>query len=210
MKSAVLASLLQLSLLPAFATGQRINGTVSARESEQPIAAALVQLIARDSTVLNSVLTDPQGRFLFTTDGCGPQDGYLFVMRIGYRALRVSLVDLPADCSAWSITLEADPVRLPALTARAARNRDLERVGFYQRKQIGLGTFIDRATLEERYDIQSRTADVLQRIPTYSASTRHSAAPRCTSGLSPVRRGPARQPFTSTGCFTGPAIVVAA
>ncbi len=166
MKTSVLvAVILQVSFLTSVAAGQRIGGSVSARDTGQPIASALVQLIAQDSTVLRTVLTDESGRFGFATEGCGPRNGYLYIVRLGYRALRAAILDLPEDCSAWSITLEVDPVRLPEVTVQVSRNRDLERVGFYSRKRIGLGTFIDREALEKRYSTQSQVAEVIQQVP---------------------------------------------
>jgi hypothetical protein len=98
-------------------------------------------------------------------DGCGPTDGFLYVARVGYRSLRAAIRDLPQDCAAWSITLEVDPVGLPVLAVRAERNRDLENAGFYNRKRLGIGTFLTRDVIEDRYRTVSRVDDVLQQVP---------------------------------------------
>jgi hypothetical protein len=154
-----------LVLVPSGAASQGIRGSVSERESGEAIVAALVQLVARDSTVLVSAFSDDSGRFTIQADDCGPQDGYLYVARVGYGTFRVAIADLPVDCSNWSIALDTDPVGLPALTARAPRNRDLERVGFHDRQRIGLGTFITRDILADRYRTVSQIADVLKQTP---------------------------------------------
>ncbi len=143
----VIAGIVAVPLLPGFAAGQRMGGEVSARDTGRPIVGALVQLVAQDSTVTSSVLTDDSGRFVFPTEGCGPRNGYLSVVRLGYRAFRAAILDLPQDCSAWSITLETDAVRLPEVTVQVSRNRDLERVGFYARQRIADGRYAEPQNL---------------------------------------------------------------
>jgi outer membrane cobalamin receptor len=45
------------------------------------------------------------------------------------------------------------------------RNPGLERVGFYSRQRIGLGTFITRAIIEQRYPTAIRVAELIQQVP---------------------------------------------
>jgi hypothetical protein len=125
----------------------------------------LVQLIGADSTVLVSSFSDDAGQFTLSVDGCGPPDSFLYVARIGYQTIRVPVQDLPEDCSAWTITLEADPVGLREVAVRAFRNRDLENAGFYRRQRWGIGTFITRELLEDRYRTLNRLSDVIQQVP---------------------------------------------
>jgi hypothetical protein len=153
-------------LLPCSVAAQGVGGTVSARSTGEPIASALVQLLARDSTVLRSGFTDEAGAFSLRAEACGPADGYIFVERLGYERLVIAIRDLPENCDAWPIVLETKPVALAELPVQASRrNRSLEQVGFYSRQRIGLGTFITRDMLEDRYRTVPRIAEVIQQVP---------------------------------------------
>lgn len=165
MKANVFLAATLLVLGPGAGSGQRVGGQVLARQTGQPIASALVQLVARDSTVLNTVFTDDAGRFTLAADGCGPVDGFLYVASLGYASVRSSLRDLPIDCSAWSIALEIDPVDLPGVNVRVTRNRGLARVGFYDRQRIGMGTFITRDVIEDRYRTANQVAEIIRQVP---------------------------------------------
>ena len=56
-----------------------------------------------------------------------------------------------------------DAVPLDALSVEVeARNAWLERSGFYERRQLGSGIFIDRAAIERRS--QRRTSDILRTV----------------------------------------------
>jgi TonB-dependent Receptor Plug Domain len=156
-------ALVAATTMPTGATCQ-VAGIVSDRQGH-PIPSALVQLLAHDSTLLKSTLTDSIGGFSFSVSGCGPRDGYLYAGRLGYHMLTAAVQDLPADCTAWTIVLEPNPVALPELPVEVSRSRSLDRVGFYSRQRIGLGTFITRDILEDRYRTASRAGDVLQQIP---------------------------------------------
>jgi len=153
-------------LLPCSIAAQGVGGSVSARATGEPIASALVQILARDSTVLKSVFTDQAGTFSFRIQECGPPDGYLYAEHLGYQPFVTAIRDLPENCATWPIRLELQPVALPELPVEASRrNRSLEQVGFYNRQRIGLGTFITRDMLEDRYRTSARIAEVIQQVP---------------------------------------------
>jgi hypothetical protein len=144
------------------AAAQSLTGRVVDGTSGQPLAAALVQLIAADSTIIAAVTTDDGGAFLLR-DG-DARGALLRVAQLGYVDAFVPLSDLAA--AGATIRLEIDPVEMEALTAEAAReNPSLRAAGFYQRQRLGLGNFVTRADLETRFATARRTGDILRTYP---------------------------------------------
>jgi len=110
---ALLASLL---LLPAAAAGQVLRGTLIEEGSRQPIAAALVQLIAaeRDS-ILASAVTGEQGRFVLPR--VAPGSYRVRALRIGFRPWVSAPLSLDAGATRDdAIAVPAVPVVLAEIT----------------------------------------------------------------------------------------------
>lgn len=144
------------------AAAQSLTGRVVDGTSGRPLAAALVQLIGADSTVIAAVTTDDAGAFLLR-DG-DARGALLRVAQLGYVDAIVPVSELAA--AGATIRLEVDPVEMEALTAEAAReNPSLRAAGFYQRQRLGLGDFVTRAELETRFATARRTGDILRAYP---------------------------------------------
>ena len=146
-------------------SAQPARGQITENNTKTAISGALVQLVAVDSTVLNSAISGSDGRFAFQSKECGPRDGFISVTRLGYKAFRAALKDLPLDCSSWLIALDPEALPLPELQIATTRNRHLESVGFYSRRRIGMGTFVTRDQLATQYATFTDIADVIRRIP---------------------------------------------
>jgi hypothetical protein len=146
---------------PVNLSAQPLLGTVLDARQGAGVAAALVQIIAADSSVLASVATDERGAFRILYDRA--LGTYLRVARNGYGEVREPLALLLSDRSTIEVRLEPAPERLPALMVEAeSRNRFLQGVGFYDRQRAGLGTFITREMLADRYATARTAGDVLR------------------------------------------------
>lgn len=161
---AVLAGALAAVLAaPPGAAAQRVDGRVLDAGSGEPVAGVLVQLIAADSTVLVSAVTEERGAFRL--DPRGPAV-FLRATRLGYGELRAPIADLAGDGGPIVVRLEPAPVPVAEVTVEATRrNRMLEGQGFYERQRQGIGTFITRDMIETRYPSARRIADILRPLP---------------------------------------------
>lgn len=161
----IMTALLLLAGSALSLSAQQLAGTLADRVTQQRLPHGMVQVVRADSTVRSSVFSDEQGRFSFNLPDLAA-DGYLFVMLTGYRTQRLPLAEV-ADRVSIVILLEPDPLRMRSLPVEAsARNRDLERSGFYDRKRGGIGRFVTRAELDEgRFSRESRLVDVLKLVP---------------------------------------------
>lgn len=160
-----LAGLLLPLLLPVRAEGQRVVGRLLESGTEQPIL--LGQMALTDSTfrVVESTLTDHEGRFELQAPG--PGDYYVMADRIGYRPSVDGVLEL-GDEGYVEVRyyLLPRPVELEGVTASVERERTdryLEGQGFYERQRRGFGHFIGPEELEGRRPPDTR--DLLRRVP---------------------------------------------
>jgi hypothetical protein len=153
------AVLTLISAVVAPAQAQRLEGHVFDAATGEPIATALVQLIAADSTVLAGTATDARGRFQFAL----PEDArFLRVTRLGYSEVREPLSVLRAEGSALVVRLPPLAIPVPAVQVEAERrNRFLEGVGFYNRQRLGIGEFITRDMIERNHANARTAGDIL-------------------------------------------------
>lgn len=141
-----------LALVATDALAQRVGGRVT-DGSGAPVPGATVQLVSASDTVRTAA--DANGRFLVraggagtyrlvvTAVGYGPAEGEPFELAAGgSQVVDVALVPAIGDLGA--VAVEAGRQTL-AQTART-----LEGVGFYRRRDRGMGRFIDRRTIEDR------------------------------------------------------------
>lgn len=162
-RSLLLAAALLLAV-PRTLVAQQIQGRVHDGSTQEPVAAALVQLIAPDSTVLSGVMTADDGRFTIPRDA--PANHFLRVTRLGYRELRKPLAELGPSGQPLVIELTAAPVELENVDVEAeSQNRWIEAAGFYDRRKLGFGDFVTREEIETRFATAERTADILRTLP---------------------------------------------
>ena len=141
-----------LVLCAADVSAQRVAGVVTSGGA--PVPGATVRLLSGADTVA-AAAADGAGRFLVraggagtyrlvvTAVGYGPAEGEPFALAAGgSQVVDVALVPAIGDLGA--VAVEAGR-QTPAQTART-----LEGVGFYRRRDRGMGRFIDRRVIEDR------------------------------------------------------------
>lgn len=158
---------MSLLLRPDAARAQHAEGVVR-DETGLPISHAYVTLLDEAQKLAAAALTGEDGSFTIHAPSSGVY--YLRVARIGYRTLvdgpyritsgdplEVSVVihPLPLGLEPLEVTVEAEVARLAA-------------VGYYERKEVGFGYFVERE--EIRRTGPMLLTDILRRLPGVSVS----------------------------------------
>jgi hypothetical protein len=118
--SAVLLSVVGVSLLASAASAQSVRGTVVDRQSGAPISGALIALVAEGGAVRGEVLSDAGGRFLLRARDAGRYT--LRAQRIGYRTASSPALELAAgQVLDYRLQAAVERVALPAITASGSR-----------------------------------------------------------------------------------------
>jgi len=158
--SGLAALLLTGWLAPARLIAQTVRGAVVDAESRQRLADTVVRLLAPDSQTVATSVSDESGRFELAAPRPGPYR--VRVERIGYTTAVLGPLQLDADrVTEVTLRLAANAVPLDALTVTAVATGEvaaLARVGYYERKRLGLGRFIERDEIERRRP--QRTSDL--------------------------------------------------
>lgn len=156
--------LLACGVLASDATAQAVAGRVLDAASGEAIAGALVQLIAADSSILLSAVTDEDGAFRLAPSGGNVQ--FVRASRVGYHPLRAPLVELVRESTPLVIRLEPAPVALASLSVESERqDRYLRSVGFYDRQRLGFGYVITREMIETRFTTARSAGEILSTLP---------------------------------------------
>jgi hypothetical protein len=149
------------TLAPGSAAGQRVRGRVVEAVTENGLPGATLQLLDQGGATVASTIAGVAGAFLLSAPAAAHYT--LSVEHIGYARTSHGPIQL-ADDQVAELTLRMPVEVIPLLPIEVevdARIGKLERVGFYDRKQIGQGTFIDR----EQISPFARTAsDILRRV----------------------------------------------
>lgn len=145
------------------ANAQFVRGSVIEAPSGAPISGAAVLLLDERDRGILEVLSDDQGQFVLSLPSPGTYR--LSVTRIGYNPARSGLFEAAsANAPAVEVSLTVKPVALDSLeilsTPRVPR---LERLGFYKRKEIGWGYFINREEIRERHP--TWVTDLIRGLP---------------------------------------------
>jgi hypothetical protein len=128
--------------------GQTIRGRVLDTESGEPVALAYVGLLAPGRELVVATLADVDGDFSVRA----PEDGsyFLYVARTGYQTLLDGLFEL-GDDGLFELEVGVRPAPLPIAPVAVdvpSTGRDLGAVGFYERRDLGLGHFLGREEIE--------------------------------------------------------------
>jgi 5-hydroxyisourate hydrolase-like protein (transthyretin family) len=140
-----------------------VSGMVLDHASGSPVVAALVQLFQPGEGVpIREALTDQNGRFQM--DGLRSGEYRIRLDAFGFRELdeMVEFLDLgQVDLRVEMIpeALELDPV----VVTRATRSR-LDRAGFYERRQRGIGVYLTRDEILRR-TTSFQVSEALRGIP---------------------------------------------
>ena len=148
-------------LLPAPSAAQLVRGRVVEAVTEDALPGATVQLVDATGASVASVIAGPAGAFVLTVPAAA--DYTLHVEHLGYARTSHGPVPLGGEqVGVLTLRMAIEVIPLSPLNVEVeARVRKLERVGFYDRRRLGLGTFIDHDMISQH----ARTAsDVLRNV----------------------------------------------
>lgn len=139
-----------LALHPADTAAQAVRGRILDADSDIPISFAQVSLVNEEGKPVRSGLADDAGRFLLMS----PTSGlfHLYAEGFGFLTGYEGPIELtPDDTLDVEIRLLASPLSMDPLEIRAEpKPRSLELVGYFDRKELGLGHFIDQDEIDQR------------------------------------------------------------
>lgn len=145
------ALLLTALALPPAAGGQVLDGRVLEDGTDRPLASAFIMVHDANGAALAGTLADADGRFSLTLDRAGTI--VVQAQLIGYETAE-GRIDVPAGESVnveFVLTATALPVDTLRVEARSRTQATfLQSVGFDERRENGVGVFIDRVEIEER------------------------------------------------------------
>lgn len=129
---------------------QVLTGRLIELGSGLPIREGMVALVNLDGETIAATTTDEDGGFSVSPGQAGQYSVY--AEAFGYFASVDGPTELTVgDTTAVQFSLERNPVILEPLDISAEpRNRLLELTGFYERKELNRGQFVERAEIEER------------------------------------------------------------
>jgi hypothetical protein len=146
--------------------GRSLSGTVTDASNGSPVGSADVEILDEAGTVIETTLTDAEGRFAVSLDV--EEVGASAVrVRVGSLGFGTALSDpIPESRSGYRLRIELPPdaLELEGVTVSVeAQNLALDRVGFYQREERVPGRFLERTELS--LDDYSRMSEALLRVP---------------------------------------------
>jgi carboxypeptidase family protein len=131
-----------LLILPMQGSAQAIFGEIFDAVGGQPVVVAEVWLIDAEGTVVARALSDSTGEFRIAW---APGVYVLAVSGLGYQSRYI--MDIPisdGNTGPLEIGLSASALSLDGLSVEVgATNRSLRLQGYYERKKLGLGSFIE-------------------------------------------------------------------
>lgn len=164
--SDILALMAACMLSGAFSStafgAQQLTGVVQDAQSERMIGSVTVRLLDHHNRLVASAITPETGRFEFV--GYTEGEYRLQVEAFGYAAGLLGPIRLDGGRTDVIIRMAVDAVQLDALTvAGDVEVPWLSRVGYYARKELGHGRYIERAEISERNP--NRLSDMLRSVP---------------------------------------------
>lgn len=163
MKRIVWTAALVLPAATQSADAQQLRGRLLDLDTEHPVAAGLLTLLAADSSVVTTAVSNAEGEWQLDV----PQAGVYYVAaeRLGYESWAAGPVELGAEDIVSSVFhLRPLPVALDPIEVRAAAvRRHLEYNGFFDRQRGNFGHFVTPEAIERRQ--AARLTDLLRTIP---------------------------------------------
>ena len=143
----LIRSLALAILLPTITVAQQIRGVVVDDSTGQPISGATIELLAADTTVRTTTISNATGWFDLSA-----QSGGQFVLRGSHAAYRgvgtLAVVLDPQEVLTVVIRLSGGPIPLEPVVARATARDGLS--GYRERARRGAyGRFITRADIDK-------------------------------------------------------------
>jgi hypothetical protein len=164
LKRGVALTTVLLALAGAQATGaQHLRGRLLDLESNEPLAAGLVTLLAANGTSLITAVSDGDGYWVLEVPAPGAY--YVAAKRLGYQPWVAGMVEVKRGDDLRSVFhLRRLPVMLdPIEVSAAATRRYLELAGFYDRQRADFGHYVTAEDIEKRQ--AARITDLLTGLP---------------------------------------------
>jgi hypothetical protein len=161
-RACLLAALVTLAAT-ANAGAQHVRGQLIDVDTGDPIPMGFLSLLAGDSSVITTTISDASG--FWRLEVPGPGTYFIAAERLGYSYLvSDALVMGAADELETVFHLSPSPVVLDPIEVRAAAvRRYLEYTGFFERQRGNFGHFVTPEAIERRQ--ASRVTDLITAIP---------------------------------------------
>lgn len=163
-KLGVALAMLLLTLAGGHPAGaQHLHGRLLDLDSNEPLAAGLLTLLAADGTSLITAVTDRDGYWHLEVPG--PGSYYVAAKRLGYGPWVTGPLEVKAGDDLRSLYhLRRLPIVLdPIAVSAEATRRHLELAGFYDRQRADFGHYITPEEIEKRQAV--RITDLLMGLP---------------------------------------------
>jgi hypothetical protein len=161
MKKVLWLVLAGLTLQSAAAHAQQVRGRAVEGESREPVAGALVELLAQDASRLATATTDSAGAFLLVPRRAG--DFIIRVTHLGYLPIDSAALTVPAgETVEVELRLTTQAIALEPLVVTSRGDRRLRE--FHERmSRRGFGRFLSRDEIEQRPG--ARPSELLRGMP---------------------------------------------
>jgi hypothetical protein len=140
-----------------------ILGSVRDADGGTPVANVAVRLVAPEGQSFGPYLTDAEGRFRIPHPAAAGEDFTLEAERLGYATLEAPVRFGRGEEVSLEVRMSAEAVALEPLVVTARRRGLLAEAGYYERRERGLGQFIEREEIERR--VPTRPTDLFQGMP---------------------------------------------
>ena len=146
----LLAAALLLGVWCQEASSQTVRGRLLERDTDRPIALALVLLLGGPADTVARAVTDDQGRFSLASPVAG--DFIIQAVALGYESRRAGVFELgPGGEISVDFRIAPDPLAIAGLDVNrewAVAEPPLVRNGFFERLTQGNGTYFTPRDLE--------------------------------------------------------------
>ncbi len=157
-----LAAGVGLALPASPLAGQEIRGLVLDSQTSEPVSLAYVGLLEPGRQLVAAALAGADGAFVLRAPAAGSY--FLTVERLGYQSVLDGLFELPeGGVVEVQIGLRATAIPLDALIVEVeGMSRDLRVNGYYERKALGRGRFLEG---EDLFAAVANITDAFRAVP---------------------------------------------
>lgn len=142
--------------------GQMVDGLVTDQETGARLPGVVVVLVDTLGNEFMRAHSDDSGAFVFRVPAPGRYR--LWADRLGYGHVLGRFLDVGEGPLYVELQLPALPIALGEVRVTAeARRLVLEETGYYRRRDLGIGRFVDLQAIEERAPLE--TTDILRVEP---------------------------------------------
>lgn len=172
-----------LALVAGPASAQVIRGVVRDASSGRPVALAYAALMVEGRRMVVATLAADDGSF--TLRAPAPGSYFLYVTRLSYKPVVEGVFDLgEGGMMDVQVGLVPAPIAVDSLAVEVeGGERSLRDAGYYRRKALGLGRFLEREQIETA--APDKLTDAFRNIPRIDISLPRPALARPTGVLNP-------------------------